>query len=205
MSIKIIDHKFLESGHSQMEVDSIHAAIETAKKSISVYMPRDWQTVCQLARRKKGYNIIPLNHTSFLDFKALSKQIMPGLSQIQWLKVKWMRYEIEARPSDQPSNNHPQPSAVQILYKYKFDEDFRKVPDRKIRSATQVETPPKAKQLYPGRLSISEEKKRDLLQLCSDGTIPSEYHEYYKGLPTTSVAEPEKLPEPDMEEDSESE
>lgn len=31
-SIEVIDHKFLESGHTQMECDSMHAAIEFAKK-----------------------------------------------------------------------------------------------------------------------------------------------------------------------------
>ena len=30
--IKIIDHKFLESGHTHMECDSMHAGIEFAKK-----------------------------------------------------------------------------------------------------------------------------------------------------------------------------
>jgi hypothetical protein len=29
---EVIDHKFLESGHTQMECDSMHAAIEFAKK-----------------------------------------------------------------------------------------------------------------------------------------------------------------------------
>jgi hypothetical protein len=30
--MEVIDHKFLESGHTQMECDSMHAAIEFAKK-----------------------------------------------------------------------------------------------------------------------------------------------------------------------------
>ena len=45
-TITTIDHKFMESGQSQMEVDSIHPATETAKKSTAVYMPRDWHVVC---------------------------------------------------------------------------------------------------------------------------------------------------------------
>ena len=53
-TITTIDHKFMESGHSQMEVDSIQEATETAKKSrpTAVYMPRDWHVAYKLARRK---------------------------------------------------------------------------------------------------------------------------------------------------------
>ena len=32
LPISIIDHIFMESGHSKMECDSVHAAIETARK-----------------------------------------------------------------------------------------------------------------------------------------------------------------------------
>ena len=77
------------------------------------------------------------------------------------------------------------------------------VADRKTRSAAQVEGIPKPSQLYHAKSSISE-KKKDLLQLCADGTILVEYHDYYKCLPTSRIEE-EKLPEPDIEEDSETE
>ena len=63
---------------------------------------------------------------------------------------------------------------------------------------------PKPSQLYHAKLPVSEEKKKDLLQLCADGTTPVEYHDYYKCLPTSWI-EKEKLPEPDIEEDSETE
>ena len=38
-TIEIIDHKFLESGHTQMECDSMHSAIEFAKKKTDIYIP----------------------------------------------------------------------------------------------------------------------------------------------------------------------
>ena len=47
-SIESIDHKFLESGHTEMEGDSIHAAVEHAKQNIPVFVPNDWLTVCHL-------------------------------------------------------------------------------------------------------------------------------------------------------------
>ena len=43
--LEIITHNFLESGHSYMECDSMHSAIETEKKYIAVYTIIDWMSV----------------------------------------------------------------------------------------------------------------------------------------------------------------
>ena len=39
-TVEIIDHKFLESGHTQMECDSMHSAIEFAKKKNRYLHPK---------------------------------------------------------------------------------------------------------------------------------------------------------------------
>ena len=61
-SLQIIDHKFLESGHTQMGSDSIHAAVEFAKKATPVYAPSQWHTVIALARKKKICTSFCLSH-----------------------------------------------------------------------------------------------------------------------------------------------
>lgn len=38
----IIEHKFLEKGHTKMEVDSMHGAIEHAHQNVSIMYMRDW-------------------------------------------------------------------------------------------------------------------------------------------------------------------
>jgi len=43
-SVEIVNHKFFESGHSQMESDSIHSSIEHAKRNTKVYVPSEWET-----------------------------------------------------------------------------------------------------------------------------------------------------------------
>ena len=48
--IEIIDQKFLESGHSHMELDSLHSTIERAKKTGKIFIPSQWNTVIQTAR-----------------------------------------------------------------------------------------------------------------------------------------------------------
>ena len=50
-------------------------------------------------------------------------------------------------------------------------------------------------------LPISKAKKKDLIELCRDGTIPTEFHTFYNSLPCESdVAD--CLAEPNYDEDS---
>ena len=43
--LRAINHKFLETGHTDMEGVSIHAAVENAKGNVSVNVADDWLTV----------------------------------------------------------------------------------------------------------------------------------------------------------------
>ena len=58
--ISVIHQKFLESGHSEMEVDSMHASIERTKKFTPVYTALDWHTIFRSARRINPYVVVPL-------------------------------------------------------------------------------------------------------------------------------------------------
>ena len=71
--LETVNHKFFESGHSQMESDTIHSAIELAKKKTKVYVQSQWETVINLARKSNPYMVIPMKHQDFLDFKLLVK------------------------------------------------------------------------------------------------------------------------------------
>ncbi|KAE8740337.1 hypothetical protein FOCC_FOCC014154 [Frankliniella occidentalis] len=54
-----IDHCFLESGHTHMEVDSMHSCIEQAKRGREVYCPSEWIPIIRSARgfsKTKGAN-----------------------------------------------------------------------------------------------------------------------------------------------------
>ena len=73
--IKTIDQKFLESGHTQMECDSMHSAIEYAKKRTSVYVPSQWDTIMQMARRQNPYTVIPLSFSDMKDFKTCATDV----------------------------------------------------------------------------------------------------------------------------------
>jgi hypothetical protein len=51
--LNIIEQKFLESGHTYMEVDSMHAAIENAAKNVSLNSVSDWKNIFKQARKKQ--------------------------------------------------------------------------------------------------------------------------------------------------------
>ena len=72
-NIKSTDQKFLESGYTHMECDSMHSAIERAKKFTTINIPEEWNLVMQLARKSKPYTVIPLTHESILDSKEYAK------------------------------------------------------------------------------------------------------------------------------------
>ncbi|XP_076090122.1 uncharacterized protein LOC143062260 [Mytilus galloprovincialis] len=191
-TIKVIDHKFLESGHTQMECDSMHSAIEFAKKKTEIFVPQQWATVMRMARRKDPYMIVPLKYGDIYDFKDLSKKNMKFRKEdvngkkIKWLKIRWLRYTKE------------NPDC--ILFKYKMDDEFceMKVSLTSTRGRSTEEYQLIKK--YTSQQSISAAKKKDLVGLCKKGIIPSEYHEYYKSLPA-NINVKDTLAETDVEEE----
>lgn len=72
-NLEVINHKLFESGHSQMETDSIHSTIEIAKKNTKVYVPSQWETVVNFARRQNTYIVVPMKYSDFKDDKLLVK------------------------------------------------------------------------------------------------------------------------------------
>ncbi|OXA53554.1 hypothetical protein Fcan01_11539 [Folsomia candida] len=80
---KIITQKFLEKGYTQMEVDSVHSAIECNLKKRTIYLPTDYISVCVEARTKPApYEVKYLTHEYFNDYSNNQMQryisIRPG-------------------------------------------------------------------------------------------------------------------------------
>ena len=83
------------------------------------------------------------------------------------------------------------------LFKYDMkDKDFERillVQPKNLDCATPLP------QKYSSRIPISSAKKKDLVNLCKNGTIPREFHEYYKTLPSSQSTK-DILMEPDANE-----
>lgn len=80
---KILVQKILERGHTQMEVDSVHATVERQLKHVEVYLPLDYVHLIRSARRKPcPYEVKYLDFKFFKDFEKFGtgevKSIKPG-------------------------------------------------------------------------------------------------------------------------------
>lgn len=104
-NIHKIEHKFLESGHTMIEVDSMHSAIENAKRNVPVFSVHDWITLFKTARsnrnrnkNKKPYIVEELSYKDFVDLQKLSALLIKNKTldtddkKINWLKVKGFEY-----------------------------------------------------------------------------------------------------------------
>ena len=90
-----------------------------------------------------------------------------------------------------------------IFVNYGFDESrYIEIlaSDKSTRGRPQTIANAKFNALYGTKLCISAEKKKDLVSLCTSGIIPSEFHQYYKSLPSNKKAR-DVLPDSDIEDD----
>lgn len=129
-NLQIIEHKFLESGHSYMEVDSMHSSIESAKKHRDVYCLQDWINIFKDARsketyvkgtkkvKKNRYNVTQFKYADFKDLKQLANTVILNRTtntegqKVQWLKIKRMRYI---------------KGDLKIYYNYDMSENFKQI------------------------------------------------------------------------------
>ncbi|XP_045506624.1 uncharacterized protein LOC123702846 [Colias croceus] len=189
-TIKILEQKYLESGHSFMEVDSMHSAIEKEKKYTDTYSIIDWKGIMLRARSKRQnknatpYNVTELSYQDMIDVKALALKIIKNKTiaengeKVCWLKIKCLRFEKELPGF--------------IKYRYDYDGPYNLLntlckPGRLTRRTVNSEMPtlntedlPRA---YKQCLPITKLKKKDLLQLCKKNIIPKELHGWYESLP----------------------
>ena len=110
-----INHKYFESGHSQMEGDSVHSTIERATKHSNIYTPSEWYTAVRLAKRTQPiYEVIEVNTSDVLNFKEVADDCLTNRKStddqesLSWLKVKWWQYRKD--------------EATKIYFKYQFDD-----------------------------------------------------------------------------------
>ena len=65
----VITQKYLEKGHSQMEVDSVHSVIERKLKNREIFLPSQYATITKEARIQPcPYKVITPDYTFFSRF-----------------------------------------------------------------------------------------------------------------------------------------
>lgn len=165
----IIHHKFLISGHTHMEADTIHAAIEKQKKRtmIDIELPRDWALLISSVQRNPPINVIQMQQHNFFNFKELltklfvHKKVNSNGEAVGWNKIRWMKYV--------PNN------FGKVLYKYTFSSDNNETDQFKLLDLTKKTrrssellnntTNNILQPLHSKPLPLSNEKLKDLQSL----------------------------------------
>lgn len=169
----IIEQKFLEKGHSQMECDSVHAMIEKKLKNRFIHLPSDYINVTREARR----NPFPLDtyyatHDFFKDYSQVStwsyNSIRPGkkTNEPTVTDLRYLQYN---------------PIEKKILYKINFDEELKALPVRQVKYPKIIDYPP----LHKERLKIPLKKWKNLQELKC--VLPADCIEFYNNLPHHST------------------
>ncbi len=146
-----VDLKFLVSGNTSMEVDSIPSTIGNNKQKVCVHAPYEWFNVVQMARRKKPYYIVPLTFESFKDFKCVQETFNTKFDEsgkmVNWLFIRWIR--VTSDPSC-------------FFIEYNFDDESIAVPLQSKKTTRQSEDMPvdtssnDIKQLYHQLIPIGK-------------------------------------------------
>ncbi|XDV43861.1 hypothetical protein PO909_012258 [Leuciscus waleckii] len=133
-----------------------------------------------MARRNDPYSVHELEHKDFLDFKSLSNHKLKNRTKdeegqsVHWQKIKWFRYT-----KDEPKT---------IFFKYDFTAPtFRKL--TVAQQATRGTRTTHPRSLYENPPGISALKKKDLLTMCTNGSIPHCYAEFYNTLTVGMISD----------------
>ena len=177
-TLKVINQKFMVSGHSHMECDQDHSVIEGKKKTTPViHVPRDYYNMVRSCGKR--FSVVVMERRMHLDLKPLLKKDKDGPlikrkkdvsgAQFLWKPVCWLRY----------SRNLP---LGVVEFKTSLDEgnNFQRLDMRRAKGYLLPRLT--LKHAYHGPNPINPKKKKDLLELLE--FIDPECHAFYQNLPT---------------------
>ncbi|CAH1989986.1 unnamed protein product [Acanthoscelides obtectus] len=165
-----IVQKYLQKGHTQMEVDSVHSVIERKTRNKKINIPADYVYICKTVCQKAPYRVEYLMHDFFKKYDELKyfNSIRPGRSAGAPLvnDIRALRYSHEG-----------------VFFKLNHsDQKWQILPVRlntKTNNATNdANDLPK---LYRNRIKIKAEKYKHLQSLKA--TMEVDYHAFYDNLP----------------------
>ena len=123
--LQTIKHKYLESGHTQNEGDSMHSVIEKKLRGANIYVPEQYYSMVEFAKQNDNeYSVTVITQDDIKDFKALSFHNRLQLKwkvrddhgeQVKWNKIMDLKVE----------KAHP----YQLMYyfKYHHGDEYRVV------------------------------------------------------------------------------
>lgn len=172
---RIIEQKYLEKGHTQMECDSAHACIERKLKNQEIYLPIDYLRVTKEARK----TVIVENKKINLPFEAIYLRYnffynYNDVSVLRFQSIRPGKKKNDPTVSDLRSLQYLPDGSVK--YKTDFNSEYTDLPHifRKYNGYKE----PKA--LHTEQLQVQPSKWKHLQALKP--VIPPEYHNFYDNI-----------------------
>lgn len=166
VSVKVVEQKYFESGHSHMECDSMHSAIEGTFRKREISLPSDYISCMKQARCGKPYQVVELDHTDITDFGALNEVFKKdAFKSIIKIKTHFIHYN---KGRD-----------IEISMNDCIEEPVKDVVWRKRGAPKSLSG---VKPAYNTACGIDKEKKADLLAMTELAECKSIYSLYYKSL-----------------------
>jgi len=170
-----IFHKFLETGHTQNEADSMHARIEI-EAGIRELFSEEWKNLILSAKQEgENYEIFDLRNEDVLDFSEIVqrqnwKRAIDG-HIVKWSKVREVTVE-------------HQTGLVHVRYQLHSEDRVTIDPNSNLTQPImnlQLLEVPKA---YTKKFPLSSKKARDIRWLCREKAIPTmyEYHQFFTDI-----------------------
>ena len=190
--IEHFTQKFMESGHSESEVDSIHSTLEAVSKDAEIYHPSEWFTLSRNAKNeaKVPFHVFALgtDQCPIYNVHAYEKEKIKNknknldttgkVKSVSWMKTHIIEYG---------KNENPAVIGMRELYcdEHKEEIDTSTTAKRAIRS--KVKNPTLKIKVDDSTPNIPIKKKTvdGLLELVKDNQIPHLYHAFYRGLAST--------------------
>ncbi|XP_074039657.1 uncharacterized protein isoform X2 [Leptinotarsa decemlineata] len=169
--IKSITHKYLITGHTQNEADSVHSTIEKQiqrrLRSGPIYVPSQYVEAIKSAKKKGNpYTVTEMSSTDFYSLKRLSEDI--GLTIAKSFKISEVK--IFKLMQDDPTK---------LLFKTSFkDHQFSETVLTRKKNLNSISL----KLAYRSKPKLKENKLKDLLDLLHNNHIPTFYESFYKSL-----------------------
>ncbi|KAL4710736.1 hypothetical protein ACJJTC_004381 [Scirpophaga incertulas] len=181
ISTIFIQINYLLPGHTFMPVDSMHSVIERSVKNSIIWAPSQWVTVFSLARKSgRPYEVEALTHKDFEGWDTIAERYFRGNLVGKVHKMRIVTFK--------------KSTSDKINIKYSMAEDTAS------NVIDVVKTNKIVKNIYKAPLPISNKKYAHLIKLCTNKTIPEQYHEEYKRIPkATNVCD--VLPDTDIEDE----
>ena len=163
---KTIFQKFLEKGHTWLEVESVHSAIEGKLRGRQIFWPAENIDVLTAARRDRPYEVKQVDDIFFRDFSKLNylNSIRPGSSagDPQVVDLPCLQYLPDGS----------------VSFKINYTDLWRPLPQRRRKNKTDDNTITK---MCKAPMRITSTKWQHLQQLKK--VLPKDYHHFNDALP----------------------